>query len=504
MSAPDPVTRWAAPLVGGPRGSRVREGSGEGIVGYLVLAGLGLSLLIGLLLQSQCLPLGWTGAEASARMCGSSIAEGYYDPVVLTLAGGGPGAIGELLRFVAVDVGTYIGMAALVNVVAFAAAGVALVRLTAPKDRWWLLVFSLSPIVFLGWLQAFDVVGVALVLWALVVWREKPSVSTLDLAVVGVLFGLAVQFSPYALVVVLALAVHAALGQARRPLTDLLVLLGVFAVACGVLLLIDGRAPSRLEAWFADAVGPGSVAFVVQALGVETNSGAFSVMALILTVVIAGFVAYVARQLVSEGRGIDFWALTTLLLVVALLVSPSVGLPQVLWLLPFVALGVRDSRVHLPWMVIEGVLAVAVALFLMGQAAPAADEDIRALPASFLMPLVAIRLMMLGVIGYFAAARLVTPSPSSESSAPEPPRAGSVAQASESQASPGPDPSGDQASELRMPEPRSPESRSPEPDSREPEGSTGRPETGERGPVPPGPEGAQPLTRRQAREQSGR
>lgn len=429
MSTPDPVVRWAAPLLGGPIGRRLRPGGGG--AGYLVLAGLGLSLLLGLVLQSQCQPSGWMGPVAYARMCRSSLAEGYLDPLALSVAGGGPSGLAALLRLLTGDVTTFLAMAAVINVIAFAAAGVALVRLARPGEAWWLLLFSLSPIVILGWLQTFDVVGVAFALWALVLWRQTERTSTVELGVVGLLIGVGAQFSPYALVVLAALAIYTALGQGPRPLTDLLVMVGSFAVASGILLVADGRAPARLEAWLGGAVGPGSVLSIAEALGIQP--GRYVIIGVLITVLLLGTLAVLLRRLTAEGHRINLWALVTLMLTVALLLSPTLDLSNVLWLLPFAALSIHDSRVHLPWMVIEAVTAVAISLYLMGQIDPAGQDDVRALPVALVMPIVALRLIMLLVIGYQAGARLLSPGESRGDGAQE--AAGPLAEAPPSQES---------------------------------------------------------------------
>ena len=168
----------AAPLLGG-RG-KFLGAPGRGYLRFQAMASLvllGCVGLAGILRQVPCIAAGWDMPHASYRMCASPIANG--------LLGAGwpeaPGRTGSALISPAADwfaagagsvfsPGESMAILLVLNFAAFLLAGMALLRLLG--DRSWFAVFALSPVVFFSIGQSLDPVGLALVLWACLLYTS--------------------------------------------------------------------------------------------------------------------------------------------------------------------------------------------------------------------------------------------------------------------------------------------------------------------------------------------
>lgn len=364
----------AAPLLGG-RG-KFLGAPGRGYLRFQAVASvvlLGCVGLAGILRQVPCIAGGWDMPHASYRMCASPIANG--------LLGTGwpeaPGRTGSALISPAADwfaagagavfsPGESMAILLVLNFAAFLLAGMALLRLLG--DRSWFAVFALSPVVFFSIGQSLDPVGLALVLWALVLAGEGPAAEVpsaevpggsagrplLALVLVAVMFAVAALISPLAVVVLLGWCIAAA----RRGSTQsVLTVVGLFMVILGALVVVDGRIAGRVHMWLTDGIDRGSL-FSLAAY--RTEGSALNVAALI---VFFAAVALVAVLLfLRAGAAAGPLPITAVLLVAALLTAPRAGVGEALWLVPFAAVAVHSLVLHFFWMLSEAALFIAVNL----------------------------------------------------------------------------------------------------------------------------------------------
>ena len=370
----------AAPLLGGGRG-KFLGAPGRGYLRFQAVASivlLGCVGLAGILRQVPCIAAGWEMPHASYRMCASPIA----NDLLGTTWPEAPGRTGSALISPAADwfasgagaVFSPAGSMAILLVLNFAAlllAGMALLRLLG--DRSWFVVFALSPVVFFSIGQSLDPVGLALVLWALVLAGEGPGGKALavkvpaaevpggsagrplsTLVLVAVMFAVAALISPLAVVVLLGWSI-AAVG--RGSTQSVLTVLGLFMVILGALVVIDGRIAGRVHMWLTDGIDRGSL-FSLAAYRAE-GSG-LNAAALVVFFAAAAVVAVLLflRAGVTAGP----LPITAVLLVAALLTAPRAGVGEALWLVPFAAAAVHSLVLHFFWMLSEAALFIAVNL----------------------------------------------------------------------------------------------------------------------------------------------
>lgn len=359
----------AAPLLGG-RG-KFLGAPGRGYLRFQAMASLvllGCVGLAGILRQVPCIAAGWDMPHASYRMCASPIANGLLGADWPEA----PGRTGSALVSPAADwfaagagavLSPAVSMAILLvmNFAAFLLAGMALLRLLG--DRSWFAVFALSPVVFFSIGQSLDPVGLALVLWALVLAGEGPAAKVPGgsagrplsaLALVAVMFAVAALISPLAVVVLLGWGIAAA----RRGSTQsVLTVVGLFMVTLGALVVVDGRIAGRVHMWLTDGIDRGSL-FSLAAY--QAEGSALNVAALI--VFFAAVAAVAVLLFLRAGAAAGPLPITAVLLVAALLTAPRAGVGEALWLVPFAAAAVHSLVLHFLWMLSEAALFIAVNL----------------------------------------------------------------------------------------------------------------------------------------------
>ncbi len=368
---------------------------------------LGLSVLGGILLQAPCFSSGWDLPYASYHQCASPMANalgGGAFPVSGGRAAGDLGGFSLVTSWLVAlaglvsgsataagtDVAAAMGLLLLFSVLGAVLSGIALVLLAGARS--WLPVAFLSPVVALSLGQNVDSLGVAALLWALVLLapevlgrrvlpgRPEPvdpgrprDVGRLSLA--AVLLVLACFSHPVALVVLGVVAVmFVQAGQAGR----LPVLAGVAAIATGVLVLADGRTIIRLRTWWADLVDRGSIASVLSMReGADPGPWGPVLLAVGVVLVLLCLLGLLVRARPGRVRGrplgpvgddhrtrgpIDPWTACTVLMGIILLFLPALPVTAALWLLPFATLAVHRLWVHVPWMLAETALVIAVNL----------------------------------------------------------------------------------------------------------------------------------------------
>ncbi len=370
----------AAPLLGGGRG-KFLGAPGRGYLRFQTVASLvllGCVGLAGILRQVPCIAAGWEMPHASYRMCASPIANGLLGADWPEA----PGRTGSALISPAADwfaagagavlsPGESMAILLVLNFAAFLLAGMALLRLLG--DRSWFAVFALSPVVFFSIGQSLDPVGLALVLWALVLAGEGPDGKALavkvpaaevpggsagrpllTLVLVAVMFAIAALISPLAVVALLGWSI-AAVG--RGSTQSVLTVVGLFMVILGALVVIDGRIAGRVHMWLTDGIDRGSL-FSLAAYRAE-GSG-LNAAALVVFFAAAAVVAVLL--FLRSGAAAGPLPITAVLLVAALLTAPRAGIGEALWLVPFAAAAVHSLVLHFLWMLSEAALFIAVNL----------------------------------------------------------------------------------------------------------------------------------------------
>lgn len=369
----------AAPLLGG-RG-KFLGAPGRGYLRFQAMASLvllGCVGLAGILRQVPCIAAGWDMPHASYRMCASPIANGLLGADWPEA----PGRTGSALISPAADwfaagagsvfsPGESMAILLVLNFAAFLLAGMALLRLLG--DRSWFAVFALSPVVFFSIGQSLDPVGLALVLWALVLAGEGPAAEVPGaevpsaevpggsagrplsaLVLVAVMFAVAALISPLAVVVLLGWGI-AAVG--RGSTQSVLTVVGLFMVTLGALVVVDGRIAGRVHMWLTDGIDRGSL---ISLAAYRTEGSALNVAALI--VFFAAVAAVAVLLYLRAGAAAGPLPITAVLLVAALLTAPRAGVGEALWLVPFAAAAVHSLVLHFLWMLSEAALFIAVNL----------------------------------------------------------------------------------------------------------------------------------------------
>ena len=421
-----PSTRIAEPLLGGPdgihlasAGARFRRGQA-----YIFAGILGFTTFLALALQGPCLGSGYEQPSASARMCSGPLSMaflGEFNPedALGRSHGGMPGLSALEARFVQLsklmtdDVSVFMAIVLIINVIAFAALGVALLVLA--RQRAWLVAAFASPVILFTLGSTLDPVAVALSVWAMVVFvgsspvRSRPWLS-------GVLLGIAAFINPLALLVLLGLTLTGPSPAGRLRPRDPRMMLATVTITSALLLVIDGTAIDRVLHWMGDAVDGGSFASIL----VMARLGSAETWAPVWIIASAGVIAAVALSLFMVRRtGLDPAVAACLLIGACLLLAPGMMPWDSLWILPFLVLAVRRWWVLIIWAVAETAFAIAIHL---GDVA--AIEPDKGLEPTFVALLTLLRLLALVAVVICAGENLYRRRIRGRLRIAEPPRRG--------------------------------------------------------------------------------
>ncbi|MGO3681486.1 hypothetical protein [Brevibacterium aurantiacum] len=419
-------TRIAEPLLGGPggihlasAGARFRRGQA-----YIFAGILGFTTFLALALQGPCLSSGYEQPSASARMCSGPLSMaflGEFNPedALGRSHGGMPGLSALEARFVQLsklmtdDVSVFMAIVLIINVIAFAALGVALLVLA--RQRAWLVAAFASPVILFTLGSTLDPVAVALSVWAMVVFvgsspvRSRPWLS-------GVLLGIAAFINPLALLVLLGLTLTGPSPAGRLRPRDPRMMLATVTITSALLLVIDGTAIDRVLHWMGDAVDGGSFASIL----VMARLGSAETWAPVWIIASAGVIAAVALSLFIVRRtGLDPVVAACLLIGACLLLAPGMMPWDSLWILPFLVLAVRRWWVLIIWAVAETAFAIAIHL---GDVA--AIEPDKGLEPTFVALLTLLRLLALVAVVICAGENLYRRRIRGRLRIAEPPRRG--------------------------------------------------------------------------------
>ncbi|MDN5551437.1 MAG: hypothetical protein L0G54_12035, partial [Brevibacterium sp.] len=290
----------------------------------------------------------------------------------------------QLGKLMTADVSVFMAMVLIINVIAFAALGVALLVLA--RKRAWLVAAFASPVILFTLGSSLDPVAVALSVWAMAIFvgsspmRSRPWLS-------GVLLGIAAFINPLALLVLLALTLAGPRPAGQLRPRDPRMMLATVTITSALLLVIDGTAIDRVLHWMSDAVDGGSFASIL----VMARLGTAEVWAPVWIIASAGVIAAIAVSLFMVRRtGLDPAVAACLLIGGCLLLAPGMMPWDSLWILPFLALTVRRWWVLIIWAVAETAFAIAIHL---GDVA--AIEPDKGLEPTFVALLTLLRLLAL-------------------------------------------------------------------------------------------------------------
>lgn len=438
-----PLAVWVQPLLGGPDGAHTRVTPRDGRIRARVILGLlGVMGLLGVLIQAPCMGTAWSDEASSyAHLCHSPLIAQYLDPSLATGLGGTAWA--ALLGWVAALSGasawsavSYASLVAMINLIGFALAGLALLRLTAVP--WRVLAFALSPVVVFTVVHSFDPLAIGFALWGVIglIEGRNPMLG-------GVLFALAAAINPLALLVAAGVLLglwaqrsevpgrqasgHALRqspqaqgqnpqapgvdGSSRR--THTLLFAAAFAVPAVVMLGLDSRLGEWLPAWFQVRAEDGSPMGILAQLGVEVPAAAATVVAVFGILALVIVIALLLPSMTLRGGSVPVLAPATALLAGAALLLPSASLSFSLWLLPFAVLTVPHWGIQLPWMAAELLFAGGQQLYLLDTRTEEAG-----LPAHIFGPVCVLRLVAIVVIGVAAMRGARAPGGARPASAP--------------------------------------------------------------------------------------
>ncbi|MDN5774946.1 MAG: hypothetical protein L0H43_14245, partial [Brevibacterium aurantiacum] len=290
----------------------------------------------------------------------------------------------QLSKLMTDDVSVFMAIVLIINVIAFAALGVALLVLA--RQRAWLVAAFASPVILFTLGSTLDPVAVALSVWAMVVFvgsspvRSRPWLS-------GVLLGIAAFINPLALLVLLGLTLTGPSPAGRLRPRDPRMMLATVTITSALLLVIDGTAIDRVLHWMSDAVDGGSFASIL----VMARLGTAETWAPVWIIASAGVIAAIAVSLFMVRRtGLDPAVAACLLIGGCLLLAPGMMPWDSLWILPFLVLAVRRWWVLIIWAVAETAFAIAIHL---GDVA--AIEPDKGLEPTFVALLTLLRLLAL-------------------------------------------------------------------------------------------------------------
>ncbi|WP_374454052.1 hypothetical protein [Nocardioides sp.] len=369
----DPVAAALSEVVGGPVGEHA-AGHRWWSASRVLLGATTVVLAAGMLSKGACVPSGWSkDHQPYAQLCWTGLAGKPADsstpPHVATwlerLAGVFPGSG---------TVSTTAGLAVLLAALALLAT--ALLARTDVRRPWAAAGWALSPVLLVHWLswELVAAVGVAVLLWAWTTGRPW-------LAGVGAGVGAA-----FALPVAVAFVGVVAVGGRLRDRVDAL----VAAAAAYVVVTLPGRGhvqdPDVGSTWlFLQQVGaPGSRTFRMTA----------SVVVLLLAAAAAAWLVHRA------GRPTVFTCARVglLVMVAALLVSPTAPPELALLALPLAAVAVRRWRDLLVW---QGTHLVSWAItgWWLGEALlPTVTDDDRAYWLAILLRVIGLLWLAVAVL----------------------------------------------------------------------------------------------------------
>lgn len=359
----DPVVATAARSIGGPVGRYAAIGT-RGLAGVTAaLLSMGaLILALGVVQKGHCLAKGWVNPDQFWRACYSDI------PVVHVTTGlaernlpwtGASTSDQPLLSGLAMwlvarvspRAGTDVlaqqwifGIWAMVAMLLLAAAVLAAVALR-PRRPWQAAHLAASPVLAVLALVATDLLGVALVMWALWAWsRSRPALA-------GALLGMAFLIRPFPLIFAAAIVlVGWREGKRREAVT---VVVGALVAGLALYLPFTLAVPGTLTAlrsWSTSSPGYGAPALIPQLvdrpLPTEVATGV-ALVGWIVALLLGGWLAFTARR----PPGVVQVAAPMLLVVV--FTAKSVPVQTGLWVLPLLALSVVPWRDHLLWAAAE-------------------------------------------------------------------------------------------------------------------------------------------------------
>lgn len=395
-SRDQPIVTWASPVIGGPLGRHALSAGRTAIraVHIFTLAALGM-FAVGLLFQGRCFGTDWKSPFDLSHMCSSGLINKYQ--LMVSPSGGGiatsnppdapigasipqypdliaaPGTRALLHLLGSLVPGGSLGLqseaffafAMTLDAAALAMVVVGTARLLGYRRRWRVATVGLSAVLVFAAPQSFDLVAIALAVWALVVWVDddvRPGLGWLS----GILLGLAALISPLALLILAAVIIHG-LRTRGSKLRQLLALTACAIGAIAVGAALDPSSGGTVRYWLSYGVGPGSLWWLAKIGGATSLQGVEVRLALGIVAVILIVLA------VCAIRRPDFWKLETVLstaVASCLVVLPSLPPEASLWLIPFVALTAPQWAVQLPWMFFEVCFAVSLSLYRLEETDP--------------------------------------------------------------------------------------------------------------------------------------
>ncbi|GAA1859157.1 hypothetical protein [Brevibacterium marinum] len=364
-----PSTRIAEPLLGGPEGIHLASAGAQFRRGqaYIFAAVLGLTTFLALALQGPCLSSDYEQPSASARMCAGPLSTaflGHTNPEeALGRSQGGVAGLSaidarfvQLLKLMTDEVSVFMAIVLVLNVLAFAALGVALLVLA--RERAWLIAAFASPVILFTLGSTLDPVALALSVWAMALFVGSPPIASRPW-LAGVLLGIAIFVNPLALLVLLALSLAGRHPAQRLRPTDPRMMLAAATITSAIILVIDTSAVDRVVHWLSDAVDGGSFASIL----VMARLGTAEVWAPVWIIAGAGVIAAVTISLHMVRRsGLDPAVASCLLIGGCLLLAPGLMPWDSLWVPPFLVLAVRRWWVLAIWALAETAFAIAIQL----------------------------------------------------------------------------------------------------------------------------------------------
>ncbi|WP_193086265.1 glycosyltransferase family protein [Brevibacterium aurantiacum] len=390
-------TRIAEPLLGGPDGIHLASAGAQFRRGqaYIFAGILGVTTFLALALQGPCLSSGYEQPSASARMCAGPLSTAFLGQTnpeeALGRSTGGMAGLSpidarfvQLLKLMTDDVSVFMAFVLLVNVIAFAALGVALLVLA--RQRAWLVTAFASPVILFTVGSTLDPVALALSVWAMAIFVGSSPVTPRPW-LSGVLLAIAAFINPLALLVLLAFSLAGPRPAGRLSPRDPRMMFAAATITSAIILVLDGSAIERIMHWMSDAVDGGSFASIL----VMARLGTAEVWAPVWIIGSAGVIAAVAISLYMVRRtGLDPAVAACLLIGGCLLLAPGMMPWDSLWILPFLALTVRRWWVLIIWALAETAFAIAIHL---GDVA--AIESAKGLEPTFVALLTLLRLLVL-------------------------------------------------------------------------------------------------------------
>lgn len=393
-SRDQPIVTWASPVIGGPLGRHALQAgrTAFGAVRIFTIAALAM-FSVGLLFQGRCFGTDWTEPGSLSHMCSSGLVAKFHALVSPGLSStvmnppdasigttipqfpdliAAPGTRG-LIHFIGgfVPGGSlghrseiFFALAMTLDAAALAFVIIGTARLLGFRRRWRVATVGLSVVLVFAAPQSFDLVAIALAVWALVLWLDdaRPGRGWPS----GILLGLAALVSPVALLVLATVIIH---GLRTRG-AKLRGLIALTACALGVAAAgaaLDPSFPGTLDYWMSYGIGPGSLWWLAKIGGVVAAPGVEVRLALGIVVLILAVVA------VCAIRRPDMWKFETILAVTfvsAFVVLPAFPPQFSLWLIPVAALTAPMWAVQLPWMFCELCFAICLSLYRLEEADP--------------------------------------------------------------------------------------------------------------------------------------